>query len=327
MTTALRPMNTGELLDRALKIYRLRFLRCIGIGCLEMAAIFGISFLASLSRNAFLSWNFYTSICYYDLFGFFILVSFPSFVKLTERFLLSKINSTRVIGSSDGVRWSDYLWTAFLSDGAALVVPELFFLGLSAAIRLGGAPGARLSPVSAVSIYGALAAAGALSVWVGVSICFSLPASVVERTAGVNALRRSWRLTKGSRWRIALTCAALICSDLILVIALEYSTGQILRHFFQGRHLGLTGPQIYYVVGPAIQFIAGAAIIPIFPIFLALFYYDQRVRKEGFDLEEMMVSAGLAAPAAVVDPISEAAAASPSEPAALPAWTRVPQQH
>ncbi len=34
-------------------------------------------------------------------------------------------------------------------------------------------------------------------------------------------------------------------------------------------------------------------IIPIYPIALTLFYYDQRIRLEGYDIERMMETAGM----------------------------------
>jgi hypothetical protein len=39
---------------------------------------------------------------------------------------------------------------------------------------------------------------------------------------------------------------------------------------------------------------------PVFPIVLTLFYYDQRIRKEGYDIERIMDAAGLSAVAAPV---------------------------
>ena len=39
------------------------------------------------------------------------------------------------------------------------------------------------------------------------------------------------------------------------------------------------------------------ALAPISAIALVLFYYDQRIRKEGFDIEWMMQQAGLVQPA------------------------------
>jgi hypothetical protein len=41
------------------------------------------------------------------------------------------------------------------------------------------------------------------------------------------------------------------------------------------------------------SFLVNTLIGPIYSTGLTLFYYDQRVRKEGFDIEWMMRSAGL----------------------------------
>jgi len=50
----------------------------------------------------------------------------------------------------------------------------------------------------------------------------------------------------------------------------------------------------------AIRIVSEAAIstllAPIFPIALTLFYYDQRIRHEGYDIERMMDAAGMNAP-------------------------------
>jgi hypothetical protein len=48
--------------------------------------------------------------------------------------------------------------------------------------------------------------------------------------------------------------------------------------------------------GPAVLILVTgiyAVLGPILPIALTLFYYDQRIRNEGFDIERMMESAGL----------------------------------
>jgi uncharacterized membrane protein (DUF485 family) len=44
---------------------------------------------------------------------------------------------------------------------------------------------------------------------------------------------------------------------------------------------------------------------PIFPIALTLFYYDQRIRKEGYDIERMMEDAGLIAPVTTLAEVKE----------------------
>ena len=52
---------------------------------------------------------------------------------------------------------------------------------------------------------------------------------------------------------------------------------------------------------------------PILPIAITLFYYDQRMRREGYDIERLMDAAGLQAP---LTPPAEAAHSAQEE--ALP---------
>jgi hypothetical protein len=51
----------------------------------------------------------------------------------------------------------------------------------------------------------------------------------------------------------------------------------------------------------------------LYPIALTLFYYDQRIRREGYDIERLMDSAGLNAP--VTLPGADGLTASGSEEA------------
>jgi hypothetical protein len=59
------------------------------------------------------------------------------------------------------------------------------------------------------------------------------------------------------------------------------------------KHLGQPIPigwMVYQQIG---IFVMDALIGPIYSIGLTLFYYDQRIRKEGYDIEWMMQAAGL----------------------------------
>jgi hypothetical protein len=60
-----------------------------------------------------------------------------------------------------------------------------------------------------------------------------------------------------------------------------------------------------------VAFVTNTFIGPIYATGLTLFYYDQRVRKEGYDIEWMMEAAGLTPPASE---IREAAPAPNLEP-------------
>jgi vacuolar-type H+-ATPase subunit I/STV1 len=61
------------------------------------------------------------------------------------------------------------------------------------------------------------------------------------------------------------------------------------------KHKGQIGP-VALAVSQVMAFFTNTFIGPIYAAGLALFYFDQRVRKEGYDIEWMMQAAGLAAP-------------------------------
>jgi hypothetical protein len=52
---------------------------------------------------------------------------------------------------------------------------------------------------------------------------------------------------------------------------------------------------------------------PIYPIAITLFYYDQRIRLEGYDIERMMDAAGMTAPGVSLASDSPIASAAPEE--------------
>jgi hypothetical protein len=56
------------------------------------------------------------------------------------------------------------------------------------------------------------------------------------------------------------------------------------------------------ILGQAGNFIAQLLVTPFITIAMSLFYYDMRVKKEGFDLQVMMNPLGRVAPAANAPP-------------------------
>jgi hypothetical protein len=78
-------------------------------------------------------------------------------------------------------------------------------------------------------------------------------------------------------------------------------------------HLVRLARQLYLPLAYIMLTIIHAVLGPIFPIASTLFYYDQRMRREGYDIERLMDAAGLHAPPA---PPAETAQASEEE--ALP---------
>jgi hypothetical protein len=75
-------------------------------------------------------------------------------------------------------------------------------------------------------------------------------------------------------------------------------------------HARWVGYTLYPILSQTMNTALAAAFGPIYPIALTLFYYDQRIRKEGFDIERLMESAGLNANATLPAGASDATAAS-----------------
>jgi hypothetical protein len=136
----------------------------------------------------------------------------------------------------------------------------------------------------------------------------ALPACVVENLKATKALRRSVDLSKGAKGRIfvlgllvaALKIGLVLFTQLFLFVSIF-------------KHNGQASPGVN-ALSQVITFFTTSFLGPILATGLTLFYYDQRVRKEGYDIEWMMQAAGLTPPAlaASTEVASEAATAEPS---------------
>jgi len=96
------------------------------------------------------------------------------------------------------------------------------------------------------------------------------------------------KLTKGARGRIWLVLLLTVILNLGLTLALLAAVGAI----------GVATRSALLAATTLIagQFLLGTLVAPILTIALVLIYYDQRVRKEAFDLQLMMDSLGLSSP-------------------------------
>jgi hypothetical protein len=111
----------------------------------------------------------------------------------------------------------------------------------------------------------------------------SVPSALIEGIGPVQGMKRSFRLAKDSIWRIFLLyfLAWVVALGLTLAFAIPariLAAEFILRKAY---FLALVAQQLG-------SFLAGVLAGPIGPIAVSLVYYDQRVRKEAFDLQLMM---------------------------------------
>ena len=124
-------------------------------------------------------------------------------------------------------------------------------------------------------------------------------AVMVEETSARDALKRSGELVKGAWWRvfgimmgiflIYIVIDYILITSSTLIFALsgvssEVNFFEIIRRMIWEPHSEIEGIlHLLHVIHTAID----ALLIPITAMGYTVLYFDQRVRKEGFDIEMM----------------------------------------
>jgi hypothetical protein len=129
-------------------------------------------------------------------------------------------------------------------------------------------------------------------VWMSMRYSLAVPACVVEELPAGQAIKRSIDLSLGSRGRIFVLGLLVFAVRMVLGILFGFPIFAMAL-----KHPGQPLPPVWLIVQQVGEFVDNALIGPIYAIGLTLFYYDQRIRKEGFDIEWMMQAAGMTAKA------------------------------
>ena len=315
MSDPLRPSSLGEILGRTFQIYRSKFLVFAGIAALPALAMFGIrlaetrwphgAWTVDLSHPGAALWNLFVLVLLYHAASFLSLLVFPAMVHLASTASLGEGSSISTALRFSLARWRSFLWVAFLKFLVVLVIPEILFTALFFGVVLiavlAGSfdNGPEMGTAKALLFLALPVIAGCvLFLWLGG--CFSLvvPACAIEGVGGGNAFRRSWALSKGSRARIILSWLMIAVFSWLLMYGLSLGFRWVFPYLCRAPFLGALTRDFYfpaiYLLYAAVSALTGS----IYPIAVTLFYYDQRIRHEGYDIERMMEEAGMAAPSA-----------------------------
>jgi hypothetical protein len=320
-------MNLGEILDRTFQIYRGHFWAFVVVAAVPALIVQGVGLADSLWFHLYssaVSDNHWTpgiymtqvvfAIGYYHFASFFGLLLFPVILKLVSGVVLDEEIKVRQSWRFFGARWRSYLWLATLKLVAELAIIEVVTVTLLGfTMEALDAIGAQsfLEGWRSFLIVGSWFAAGfAAFLWVGSSLSLAIPCAALEDLTAFRSLRRSWALTRGSRWRIASTWLALTIASLMLSMSFQWVLRLAVISAVRSTHARWVGYTLYPILSQTMNTALAAAFGPIYPIALTLFYYDQRIRKEGFDIERLMESAGLNANATLPAGASDATAAS-----------------
>jgi hypothetical protein len=321
MDEALRPSTLGEILDRTILIYRTRFLVFLGIGALPAGVVLALggavgALLALVKMTGTGPAGLVAEgVAWAVLLGLAALIGLPLLLAVAAlaggamnhaaaRAFLGESVTIRGAYAAARKRFRRYLWLFVLQGLITWIAPLGVWMVL---LVLGAAGGALMKPAGAgmAALIGVLAllslvALAGYCVWMTLWLCLGFPACVVEQTGAWVSLKRSMRLSKGTRGRVFLLYLLGTALNYLLVLAISVPVliGMALlpgagRPEF-AQTLNLVTMLLMYGGG----FVAQAVTKPVYGIALMLFYYDQRIRQEGFDIEWMMERAGLVTPVA-----------------------------
>ena len=133
------------------------------------------------------------------------------------------------------------------------------------------------------------------AVWMLLRLCLAFPACAVEEMSAWDAVKRGAALSEGTKGRIILLFLLGYALTWLLALGFTIPIGILLALI-----PGANNPQHAQMLGTILMFTwyglwfaVQALTKPVYGIALTLFYFDQRIRKEGFDIEWMMQQAGM----------------------------------
>lgn len=313
MNETLRPLTLGEILDRTAQLYRRNFLLFAGVAALPigvmiaigaLAGVFGLAGFAALKGSpgsgplaglallalVVLALPVYIAAYVYSTAGLTqAAVSTHRGQRLTIRAALASVRP----------RFWSYLGFLFLQGLVVGAVPLLAAGGVAVAlffgVRLlaGGIAAGVATGFLAFLLFGAAFVA---IVWLALCYCLGMPVCVVEQKPAWDSLKRAWKLSQGTRGRIfvmfLLVIVLTMVVSMIAYIPVLIVVG-VITAAGQSAQTATTALVAAEIVNAIMNFALQTLLTPVAWIALVLFYYDQRVRKEGFDIEWMMEQAGL----------------------------------
>jgi hypothetical protein len=302
MNEPLRPLTLGEILDRTAQLYRSNFLLFAGI----YSVYAGMVMILNLAQIGLITWVIGPK----PAAGLLLL---SSFVNLLKGLLILLVAGAAMAAINRAVAWvhlgepttirgayrsilphlGRYIWlmilTTFFICAPLLVLLVLIPLVIFTVpgISPGGSGSEALGALAIFLLVLFVIAWIVYAILMALRYSLAVPACVVENLKARMAIRRSIELSKGARGRIFLL-GVLVC---VIAFGMVLVTQSFVIVLIVINH-GHIGPGAL-AVSQVMAFITNTFIGPIYAAGLALFYYDQRVRKEGYDIVRMMQQAGM----------------------------------
>jgi hypothetical protein len=291
----LRPFRLGEILDRTFQLYRERFTLFLGIAAvstlLELlwsACQLGLSSLLNRHHigpaqqvittvTAIAGWAFG--------FGCAALATAAINRAVLAIYEGKPVGISGAYGAVRG-HWLTCVWVNILAFFIAW--SPIIVVALGAVMAVVVARSAKtLSVANGVTfVYGFAGIAAffavPLCVWLSLRYSLAIPACIQESIGTISSFKRSVLLSRESRGRILLLFLVVGAAWMIVLMVFMIPGFAVLAKNRGHMALGTT----IYTLG--VSFLCNTLMKPVYGIGLTLFYYDQRIRKEGYDVDWML---------------------------------------
>lgn len=173
-----------------------------------------------------------------------------------------------------------------INFGLSLIVFGVPFVGVLVGVSMALA-GTEMTGVAIALILGlgGLLLGVALFAWIMIRIYFAMPIVVLERLGPGQALARSWRLTRGSWWRmfgiVLLTLVLVFVVTMLLSVPFSLLSSVPMLFMQDASWTGVANGAILYVGDVLVHAITTSFTVAV----TTLLYIDLRMRREGLDLK------------------------------------------
>jgi hypothetical protein len=288
----LRPLSTGEVLDRTFQLYRSRFALFAGLAVLP-AAVSVVTQSVRLWYAARQSVQIHTGINVYKAQGISVGLALVSSIISLILYGITQAATTWAVSAvylgepatiktayqTAARHWFRYTLIVLRQIWAGFWLPVVLIstgLVLQATRRGSGS-----ANITAGSLYLLAFLSLFYAVWAYIRVSLAVPAAVIESLKVRASLKRSKHLLADRKFRILLLFVFLFA--LYLVVGAIQTPLAIFALRARGAQAFIT-----HAISLSIGFATGTLVGPIGAIAICLFYIDERVRREGFDIEWMM---------------------------------------
>ena len=307
MKTELRPLTLGEILDRTAQLYRAHFLLFVGIAVFPRALLL-IWQLLDLGITRYLESHHHPTTVFTisgTVFGLVLYFAFAGIGVAAINRAVSALylgETATIVGSYNQVKphWARYIGVMVLAalyawGPAALPYAALFGIGIASKNGWTAGNGHAVAIMAVGGVAGlAMLFTIPFGIWMSLRYALAVPASIFENIAIRASLKRSVALTLKGRGRIFVM--ALLVGIVFWTIAAA-AEAPFLVLIYRAAKNHQQPPLLSVIASQFINFFLYSVIGPVYGIATTLFYYDERIRKEGFDIDFMMQQANLTVPA------------------------------